>query len=94
MSDSIALISAGNGNVSRQLSEIVIKATMITGSTYDPKIKEFASDCMTAAKRISEQLGLNEAHELIMELTRMLDDHPEAWEGDCECRSCLEDNNR
>lgn len=94
MSKTIALIHPGSGNVSRQLSEIVIKATMITNTTEDPIVKRDAGDCIAAASAISQQLGLDDAHELMMELTRLLDEHPEGWEGDCECKSCVEDNNR
>lgn len=78
------------GTVSRQLSEIVVKSTMITGSTDNPKIKEYAGDCMAAASKISGLLGLGEARELTLELTRMLDEHPEGWEGPCECPGCIQ----
>ena len=77
-------------NVSKDLSEIIVKAMVIESSTKDPKIKEHAVDCMAAVTRINERLGLNAAHELMLELTRMLDEHPEGWQGDCECVTCMD----
>ena len=75
--------------VSTDLSEIIVKATMIIGITGDPKVKTLAGDCMAAVGRINESLGLNAAHELMLELTRMLDEHPEEWQGACECPECV-----
>lgn len=80
--------------VSMQLSEISVKACMIVSlinsNRYDERIEEYANDCRAASGRISEMLGLTAAQELTLELTRMLDEHPEGWEGPCECNGCLD----
>ena len=53
-------------------------------------IHAFARDINVAIWEIREQLGLHAKENLLDELTEMLDEHPEKWEGPCLCKSCLE----
>ena len=53
------------------------------------KIHGKACDINIAIWEIREQLGLHKQEDLLLELTSMLDEHPEKWEGPCICLSCL-----
>lgn len=54
-----------------------------------PKIHSMARDINVAIWEIRKQLGLHAKENLLDELTAMLDEHPEQWDGPCLCKSCL-----
>ena len=39
---------------------------------------------------MQDLLGLTAKDDLLKELTGMLDEHPDGWEGDCYCTTCIE----
>lgn len=53
------------------------------------KIHSMARDINLAIWQIREQLGLYAKENLLDELTSMLDEHPEEWDGPCLCKSCM-----
>ena len=53
------------------------------------KIHAWARDIKVEISEIREQLGLHKQEDLLLELTSMLDEHPEKWDGPCICLSCL-----
>jgi len=56
----------------------------------DPdSVVRYAKEIQPELAKIWEMLGLTDAHDLLLKLTGMLDEHPEGWDGDCACLSCL-----
>ncbi len=55
------------------------------------KVHEWARDVVIASLEIRKILGLAAAHDRLIELTMLLDEHPEKWDGPCWCQSCIED---
>jgi len=54
------------------------------------KVHEWAQDISIAVWDIREQMGFHGHENLLTELTMMLDEHPEKWDGPCWCKMCLE----
>ena len=74
----------------RKLNDISVKASMILMSNPSDAIKGYTEDIMRDANAINESFGRNVEHRKIMELTGMLDKHPEGWDDECGCKACLE----
>ncbi len=73
----------------RKLNDISVKASMILMSNPSDAIKGYTEDIMRDANAINESFGRNVEHRKIMELTGMLNEHPEGWDGECGCKTCL-----
>lgn len=51
-------------------------------------VKDSVKKIMVANTSIGDLTGANAQHALLMEITGMMDCHPEGWEGDCNCNEC------
>lgn len=76
--------------ISDCLAVLTINLTIINSNIDMAKRNICIDNCHKAASRISEMTGLEASHELMLELTRLLDEHPDGWEGACECSDCME----
>ncbi len=54
------------------------------------RIHELGQDIAAAVWNARELLGFHNHENQLIELTTMLDEHPEKWEGPCMCKMCLE----
>ena len=55
----------------------------------DLKVAEQVEAALHSLGLIRQQLGTSLLEEKTLSLTRLLDEHPEKWNGPCECRLCL-----
>jgi len=79
------------------LQEIVVKAGVIQLEADSKehnldwkKIHELGQDIAIAVWSARKQLGFHDHENQLIDLTMMLDEHPEGWEGPCMCKMCLE----
>ncbi len=54
------------------------------------KVHEWARDVVISAIDIRNVLGLNRIEDGLIDLTEMLDEHPEGYDGPCWCMDCRE----
>ncbi len=54
------------------------------------KVHGWARDINIDIHDIREQLGFLAHESRLIELTMLLDEHPEEWDGPCMCKMCLE----
>ncbi len=75
--------------VSDCLASIAVSLTILQSEMNRTCINAELGKIHAAVGQIEEILGLAKKHDLLMELTGLLEEHPDGWEGDCICPDCL-----
>ncbi len=77
-------------NIGNIISQIRVETYKIRATSKDKPSISSAIKIEELTSTIDKMLGLAAKHGLIIELSSLLDEHPEGWEGPCECKSCIE----
>lgn len=75
------------------LFRVTVACLVIRGhnasESKDLMIEEQIGIVLNDLNMIQRQLGISLLEDKTLSLTRLLDEHPEEWDGPCECQLCL-----